>query len=241
MLAAVPSVIVVSSGTGHSRSLLGTWRSWACQQIASSSAYRTLYFYNLMLGLTACATAIMAAYLGHQWARTTFDGWILRPIEHYLSELLVANVIIVGALILRRNREVDARRIDEELAARLLPFGPSSARLQWQHAALLILRVAVIGPVFVWCGLALLDREVGTLITRLLGVAGALAATGVASVAFGAILAALRARAESRASWLWFGLFIVPELAHAVVTGFPTPRTLIQSVFDGMSLGGVHL
>ena len=218
--------------------------AWSRRQLCSGPAYRMIRFYNWVLGVS-CSLAL----LGGKLLGSSLQGLRNPRVNHsllgllgeYIQELLVANAFLVGALIVKGPWARDVLELVKDLAKRQSPAGIDAVEPSYASGAILIVRVAVIAPLFLL--VALLSAERGIERFFVLGAIACLliiAIVGV-SAATGLVAIYVRRTVRKHAVWTWVGLWAIPELFRYIIPSVPTPRSFIVEALKWASLDwGFH-
>ncbi len=204
---------------------------WFWRQLRAAPAYRLLYSYNFILGVT-CGFALLSGKLvGPTWLGShapSIQHSLLNVLLVYIQDVLLANAILVGAIVVRGPPSPATLDIMTELAQRLDPDGRGSMDILPLHGALLIARATIIGPLLMLTGLVLGERRLGHF-TELVAIACLLlAAIATIGAIVGIAAVYVRCKVRRHAIWVWFGLWLVPEMSRWMVPGVATPRTIIE-------------
>ena len=158
-----------------------------------------------------------------------------------MQELLVANALLVGALIVRGPWAKDVLEVVKVLARRQSPDGIDAVEPSYASGALLIVRVAVIAPLLMLVALLFAERKLERFFV-LAAIAGLLmlAVVGV-SATTGLVAVYVRRTVSKHAIWVWVGLWVIPELLRYMMPSVPTPRSIIVGTLKWASLDwGFH-
>jgi hypothetical protein len=163
-------------------------------------------------------------------------GSLSDPIGHsllnvllvYIQDVLLANAILVGAIVVRGPLALDTTDFAEELARRLDPEGGVATQIRPLHGAMLIARAAVVGTLPILLGLVLGERRFG-IFAELAAIACLLlAAIAAVGAVVGVMAVYVRRKVRHHAVWVWFGLWTVPEIFRLMIPGLATPRSMIE-------------
>jgi hypothetical protein len=189
-------------------------------------------------------TLLFGKVLGSQLAvlrNPNVSRGVLSLLGRYIHELLVVNLVLLGALLVRGPWARDVLDLLRDLARRQSAVGAIAVEPSYAQGALLVLRVAVVAPSIMLAALLLVEFRVerfaalaaiaACIVTT---IAGLSAITGIAAVH-------LRRSVHRHAVWLWFAIWVIPEAIGAIVPGLPTPRSLIGAVLTFVSVDwGIH-
>ncbi len=208
---------------------------WSYEQLLRGPAYRLLRTYNWLLGARLGLTLLLGKLLGSRvpvLRSPAVSQEVYVVVGRYIQELLVANLVVLGALLVRGPWAQGVSELLRVLARRQWPAGAAAVEPRYSQGALFVIRVAVIAPIFMLTALLLVERQVvrflqlGTILLSItLAMIGSSAVVGLAAVH-------VRRNVPKHAVWVWFGLWLIPEAFRSIVPGLPTPRSLVSAVVD---------
>ena len=218
--------------------------AWSRRQLCSGPAYRVIRFYNWVLGVSCgvallCGKLLGSNLLGLRNPRVNHS--LLGLLGEYIQELLVVNAFLVGALIVHGPWAKDVLELVRDLAKRQSPGGINAVEPSYASGALLIVRVAVIAPLFLLVALLLAERRIERFFVLAAIACLLMVAVVSLSAATGLVALYVRRTARKHAVLTWVGLWAIPELFRYVVPSVPTPCSFIVETMKWASLGwGVH-
>jgi hypothetical protein len=205
---------------------------WFRRQLRLGPTYRLFYSYNVILGLTGglsllCGKLLWPAWLGSH--SNLLGHSLLNVLLGYIQDVLLANAILVGAIIVRGPLASDTLDFSTELAQRLDPEGGAATEIRPAHGAILMARVTIIGPTPMLLGLVLAQRQLGRFM-ELIGIACLLlAAISVVGAVVGISAVFVRRMVRHHAVWVWFGLWTAPEVLRLMIPHLATPRSIVEA------------
>ncbi len=218
--------------------------AWSFVQLQRGAGLRMLRLYNWAIGVTCGLSLLFGKILGAQLAilsNPEISRSALRILERYIHELLVANLVLLGALLVRGPWAHDARGLLQVLAQRQSRSGAAAVEPRYAQGAVLVARVAVIAPTLMLLALLLAERRPERFI--ILGSIAFCVITGIVVLSAMTGIAAVHVRRviPKHAVWAWFGLWLAPEALRLMIPSLPTPRSLIGAILELVSFNwGFH-
>jgi hypothetical protein len=216
--------------------------SWSLRQMRIGRVYRAIRLYNWLIGISGAFALLCAKVLGSQLSASlvsrdvVFGAFSL--LTQYIHGLVVANLVLVGAVMVRGPLSADLLPLLQALAQRYNSNGSDAVELGYSQGAVLTARVALVAPAIMLVSLIAMERRPSHLGALLMSVLVTLLAIAALGATAGLVAVYMRRTIRKRAILAWFGLWLVPELVCAIVPAAPTPRSTIYQVLRISSFDG---
>jgi hypothetical protein len=207
--------------------------------------YRVIRLYNWLIGISCGLTALGAVFLGSHLPaalhspEVVFGAFSL--LEHYIQDLVVANLVVVGACIVRGPWAAEVLQVLRELAQRHTRAGAKSVEPSYVQGARLTWAVVLVAPAIVLTVLLAAEHPSRRFVEFGVSVSLTLICIVVFGAATGMAAVYIRRTVRKHPIVAWFGLWIAPELVRALVPVAPTPRSVIGDVLAAASFKGGHI